>query len=391
MGAKVFESVQRLANGEQLVRWHLLDENYQLIKSVERFLRSKQRARAAVGTIKTYAEKLKAFLKYLEVKGIDWKDFSSSLMDEFGYWYLTGGLLWDGKVVSPKSEEILTARNERTVNLAITVVVQFYDFHTTIGTVEDKKLRKYRTSRRTKQRGKLAGYIKQSSTETTQLRYKESKQFPGCLTSEQVRILINACSTARDKLILWLLADTGMRRGELLGVHESDLDWAARTIKIVRRNNPNHAYVKGKERELSIADLLRNREFCEILTEYTEQEYPREVVEQLGHDMFFVVLHRGSPSYGKPLEPQNLNKLLKRLHKKTGIDLKRVYPHLFRHTHATHNIREGRQKGKDNSKVAKNVQRQLGHKSVSTTLEVYDHSFQEAELAEGIERVVKSK
>jgi integrase len=107
--------------------------------------------------------------------------------------------------------------------------------------------------------------------------------------------------------------------------------------------------------------------------------------------MFFVVLHRGSPSYGKPLEPQNLNKLLKRLHKKTGIDLKRVYPHLFRHTHATHNIREGRQKGKDNSKVAKNVQRQLGHKSVSTTLEVYDHSFQEAELAEGIERVVKSK
>jgi len=391
MGAKVLESVERLSNGEELVRWHLLDENYQLIKSVERFLRSKQRARVAVGTIKTYAEKLKAFWKYLEVKGIDWEDFSSSLMDEFGYWYLTGGLLLDEKVVSPNPEKILTARNERTVNLAVTVVVQFYDFHTTIGTVEDKKLRKYRTSRRTKQRGKLAGYIKQSSTETTQLRYKESKQFPGCLTSEQVLILINACRTARDKLILWLLADTGMRRGELLGVHQSDLDWTARTIKIVRRNNPNHAYVKGKERELAIADLLRNREFCEILTKYTEQEYPREVVERLGHDMLFVVLHRGSPSYGKPLEPQNLNKLLKRLHKKTGIDLKRVYPHLFRHTHATHNIREGRQKGKNELEVAKTVQRQLGHQSISTTLDIYDHSFAEAELAEGIERVLKSK
>jgi integrase len=391
MGAKVFESVQRLSNGEQLVRWHLLDENYQLIKSVERFLRSKQRARVAVGTLKTYAEKLKAFWKYLEVKEIEWENFSSSLIDEFGYWYLTGGLLLDEKVVSPKPEEILAARNERTVNLALTVVVQFYDFHTSIGTVEDKELRKYRTPRRTKQRGKLAGYIKQSPTETTQLRYKESKHFPGCLTSEQVRILIDACSTARDKLILWLLADTGMRRGELLGVHQSDLDWTARTIKIVRRNNLNHAYVKGKERELSIADLLRDREFCEILTEYTEQEYPREVVERLGHDMLFVVLHRGSPSYGKPLEPQNLNKLLKRLHKKTAIDLKRVYPHLFRHTHATHNIRAGRQKGKDKLEVAKSVQRQLGHNSMLTTLEVYDHSFAEAELAEGIERVVKSE
>jgi integrase len=125
------------------------------------------------------------------------------------------------------------------------------------------------------------------------------------------------------------------------------------------------------------------------LTEYTEQEYPREVVERLGHDMLFVVLHRGSPSYGKPLEPQNLNKLLKRLHKKTGIDLERVYPHLFRHTHATHNIREGRQKGKDMSVVAKSVQRQLGHNSINTTLEVYDHSFAEAELKE-ITRVVKS-
>jgi integrase len=126
------------------------------------------------------------------------------------------------------------------------------------------------------------------------------------------------------------------------------------------------------------------------LTEYIDGEYPREVVERLGHDMLFVVLHRGSPSYGKPLEPQNLNKLLKRLHQKTGIDLERVYPHLFRHTHATHNIRRGRQKGKEKLEVAKAVQRQLGHTSIVTTLEVYDHSFQEVELAEVIERVVKS-
>jgi site-specific recombinase XerD len=321
-GAKVFDSIERLPNGEELVRWHLLDENHQLIKPVERFLRSKHRAGATVGTIKTYAGKLKEFLKYLEIKEIDWHDFSLSLMNEFDYWYSSGGKRLEEKVVSRNPEEILATRKERTVSLTITVIIQFYDFHTSIGTVEDKELRKYRTVRKTQQ--------KEATGHT-----KGSKEFTSCLSSEQVERLIDACGTARDKLMLWLLANMGMRRGELLGIHKSDLDWTTETIKIVRRNNPNHAYARGKERELSMASLLRNQEFCKILREYLDEEYPHKVIEQLKHDMLFVVLHNGSASHGKPLEPQNLNKLLKRLQEKTNIELQRVYPHLLRHIQRT--------------------------------------------------------
>ena len=281
-------------------------------------------------------------------------------------------------------------RNQKTVNLALTAVTLFYDFYTSNGQVEDKQLREYQMPKGGQRGGLLAGYVKQSPVGVKKVRYKESQKFPGTLTSEQILTLIDACHTARDKLILWLLADTGMRKGELLGLHMSDVDWNARIVRIMRRNNPNHAYAKGQERDLSIAGLMQDAQFCEIVSQYLDEEYPYKVVQQLGHLMMFVVLHQGAPSYGKPLEPQNLNKLLQRLKHKTDINVERLYPHLFRHTFATHNIRQGRHKGKQKEEVAKTVQRQLGHKSISTTLDTYDHSFDEAELVEEIERVVKS-
>lgn len=387
---KIIDSLQLLPDGTELIRWHLLDENYQIIKPVERFLRFKQLGGCAVGTIKTYAEKLKAFWDYLELKQLDWQDFEVRHMAEFGYWYLTGGLLLDSPAVPLGSNNILARRNEKTVNLAVTAVTQFYDFYTANNTVEDKQLREYRMPKGALRGGLLAGYIKQSPVGVKKVHYKESQKFPGTLTSEQILTLIDACGTARDKLILWLLADTGMRKGELLGLHLSDIDWKTRTLQIVRRDNPNHAYAKGRERNLSIAGLMRDTQFSEIISEYLDEEYPHEVSQRLGHNMMFVVLHQGSPSYGQPLEPQNLNKLLKRLKQKTGIDIERVYPHLFRHTFATHNIKEGRRKGKEKETIAKTVQRQLGHRSISTTLDTYDHSFNEAELVEKIELLVKS-
>jgi site-specific recombinase XerD len=156
--AIVLDSLQRLPDGTDLIRYHLLDDNYQLIKPVERFLRFKQLAGAAIGTIKTYAEKLKAFWQYLDLKQMDWQDLTEKHLAEFGYWYLTGGILLDGRSL-PDEDELQSARSRKTVNLAITAIVQFYDFHATNGNVEDKNLREYKLPRRTQQRGRVIAAI----------------------------------------------------------------------------------------------------------------------------------------------------------------------------------------------------------------------------------------
>ena len=75
------------------------------------------------------------------------------------------------------------------------------------------------------------------------------EKFVGCLTDEEVTTLANACHRLRDKLIVLMLNDTGLRKGELLGLcHEDIGENNDCYIKVVRRNNLNGARVKEQER-----------------------------------------------------------------------------------------------------------------------------------------------
>ena len=104
-----------------------------------------------------------------------------------------------------------------------------------------------------KRGGFLRGIVKSSPERRKRIKVKEPKVFPGCLTDEEVTKLADACYTYRDRLIVMLLRETGVRRGELLGLHLVDVqDFDSRgRIRIVRRDdNPNGATAKGTEREI---------------------------------------------------------------------------------------------------------------------------------------------
>jgi integrase/recombinase XerD len=75
------------------------------------------------------------------------------------------------------------------------------------------------------------------------------------------------------------------------------------------------------------------------------------------------------------MKPDVLNTMFSRLGKKTGIH---VYPHLFRHTYATRLLRS--------NYSPERVKHLLGHTSIQTTLDVYSHVMNEANLIEVIER-----
>jgi len=64
----------------------------------------------------------------------------------------------------------------------------------------------------------------------------EKKLMPS-ITEQQVRHLIKSAHTIRDKCIISLLADSGMRLNELANIKATDINWDTYTINIWGKGN----------------------------------------------------------------------------------------------------------------------------------------------------------
>jgi len=64
-----------------------------------------------------------------------------------------------------------------------------------------------------------------------------TKRMLPSLTTEQVNYLIGEVSNPRDKAIISLFADSGMRLNELAHIRASDIDWETQTITIWGKGN----------------------------------------------------------------------------------------------------------------------------------------------------------
>ena len=165
---------------------------------------------------------------------------------------------------------------------------------------------------------------------------------------ESIRILIGACSNLRDKLILLLLAETGLRIGELLGIHfAADIDFERHAVRVCyREDNTNGARAKNQEQR----SLLMSDETFRILLCYIS-EYHNLLLNS--KYLFIIVSGRNA---GEALQANAVYALMKRLEKKTGI---KASPHMFRRYFA----RERQKSGWDILLIS----RALGHRMISTT------------------------
>ena len=57
------------------------------------------------------------------------------------------------------------------------------------------------------------------------------------LTAEQVTLLINTAESLRDKAIIALFAESGLRLAELVNIKPTDIDWQSRTIRVLGKGN----------------------------------------------------------------------------------------------------------------------------------------------------------
>lgn len=338
--------------------WLVLDEDYRIVEPIQKYLTYLSTSKSP-NTVESYGYDLKAWWEFLSLKHLDWRIVQLSDLENFAYWLRVGD---SSKVVS--IQPINAKRTEKTINRAITAVGGFYEYHTANKTVDFKQFERFFIPIGISRTRFLQGMSKAKPSRKKLVKLKEPKTFAGCLTDEQVKILVNASRRLRDKLIILMLNGTGLRKSELLGLKHEDIgDCGDNFIRVVKRLNPNGAIVKGTERTIPITPSL-----LVMYNDYLLYEYP-----EVESDYVFVNIWEGE--IGQPMNPRVLNTMFSRLSEKTNI---KVHPHLFRHTYATRLLKAGYSPDR--------VKHLLGHSSIQTTLDTYSHVVSERNLMEIVER-----
>ena len=151
----------------------------------------------------------------------------------------------------------------------------------------------------------------------------------------------------RDRAMLELLYASGLRVSELVNARLENLDLDARIIRVTGKGNKMRLVPVGK------------RAIDSIKT-YLDGERPQFVKKKTGSEVF--LSERGSK-----LTTVRIWQIVKRTAKHAGLDLN-VYPHLLRHSFATHLLSNGAD--------LRIIQEMLGHADISTT-EIYTHVDQQ--------------
>lgn len=139
-----------------------------------------------------------------------------------------------------------------------------------------------------------------------------------------------------DRLICEILYQTGIRRQELIGLKESDVEWSLKQIRVLGKGQ--------KERLIPIHPLLLNS-----INDYLDLKKTMNI----GHQDFLLTLENG-----KKLYPEYVYRIVKK-YLFLVTSQKKKSPHVMRHSFATHLLNNGA-----NIQAIKDL---LGHSSLAAT------------------------
>jgi integrase/recombinase XerD len=351
--------VQEVILEGNIKRYILIDDGLPILP-VAKYLKHLDNTDKSSNTQKTYCYGLKLYFEFLEEIGKDYREVNINDLSNFVGWLRNP--YESNKVVGLKPTK--AKRTEKTVNLNITVVTNFYDYLFRTEEINNDMLEKLMkqifTGGHRTYKDFLFHVNKDKPTSKNILKIKEPRRKIKALEKNEVEKNYNATTNIRDKFLIKLLFETGLRIGEALAlfIEDFDCDYSnGHKLKLVDRGElPNGAKLKTGERELHISQELMD----------LFDDYMYEVLDELEIDTNFVFVKLKGENKGQPLQYQDVGALFKRLKQKTGIN---VHAHLFRHTHATIYYRQ--------TKDIKQVQERLGHSQIQTTMNMYLHPSDE--------------
>lgn len=341
--------VQRVRLPMNRVAWMVLDDNHRPVEPILSYLKFLQNLDRSPNTIRATAHRLKLFWEYLRDEHLCWTTIDVARLAGFISWLRRP----DPSVISIESRK--AKRTNGTIDLALGTVSGFYAYHSRLGTIPGLPLYQFSQPYRGNYKPFLHGIAKTKPEAARVIAVTPEQRQPKLLTHEQIQQLLDACTHVRDRFLLALLYETGMRIGQVLGLKHSDLSVEDGTLQIVPRDqNPNGARAKTrKTHTIPLPEKLLH-----LYTDYLVDELCALEVEALP-DFVFVNLWEGE--IGRPMTYAAVMSLVKRLRKKSGVAFT---PHMFRHSRATFWIKE------DHVPLPV-VSRLLTHASIQTTNDIY--------------------
>ena len=372
----------RLPSGARY--WTVLDEDLKVVPVADSFLRHVRFGRdGAESTTRSYAYSIALFLRWCARSGRAWQAGVEQI-GLFMTWLAhavpaasgaDGGAVMAGPGAVP-------ARGARRVNAVLTAVRGMTVHAVAEGTAGGHlvPLLYEIADDRDLPAEARAGDGRMSWRMRARHRVCEPESPVTRVADADIAALLGACLSARDRLIVLLLARAGLRRGEAAGLRRSDVHLLADSrllgceiprahLHVVRReDNPNGAWAKSRRQRVVPLDFLTVQAFD------TYQLERAAAAAAAGSDFVLVNLFR--PPAGAPMRLDAVNELIAAASRRAGIDPP-VRPHQLRHSFGS-NVADA---GTGIDVIAS----LLGHSWVSSS-QVYVHP-DPARLREAVDRV----
>jgi len=180
---------------------------------------------------------------------------------------------------------------------------------------------------------------------------RREKRLPSFLTIEETVNLLKApdirtSQGLRDRCLMELIYAAGLRLSELVKLNLMQVDLDTYEIRVLGKGSKERIVLIGEPAAKALSDYLENGRSLLL-------------GNKANNDLFI-------NNKGNRLSERMVQKILNKYAKRAGID-KRVYPHLLRHTFATHLL--------DGGADLRVVQELLGHSNLATT-QIYTHVTQ---------------
>lgn len=350
----------------------MIDQGHRTVAPVEQWLEA-HRHLWSPNTVRGYATALAQWWTFLEQRG------ETGRWGEVGVPAVTGFVSWlrNGRTVEHALVALPGAPAVETLEARLAALISFYRWQEAVFSVPVAGRLLRGAPRRAPARGLLAhldARMPATPSSLVRVRRQRHRDRPPLLLPGQIQAILDGCAVhdpaggewvgnLRDRLLFALLAETGARLGEVLGMRIADFVMGrgeTAYVEIVpREDNANGARVKMMRPRRVYVGAELERLFADYLT------YVACRAAELGLPLTAqapMLVNLSRPPLLAPLREGTVRDKITALRRK-GVGPPGWSAHWFRHSHATALLLGGTPEWV--------VARRLGHAHVQTTLDLY--------------------